>query len=173
MRIKKNLAILNPLRIMRIIINQLNPTKTHAAIPDREIEERLAGAGVRYTTGRRLVVAALTDAEGPRSAAELHGEMGGRAPLSSVYRSLAVLEEAGVVEPHHGARGLTRYEMAEWVAGHHHHIVCESCGMVADIELPRHLEMELERLVGEVAGLSSFSVTGHALEVDGKCANCR
>lgn len=170
---KRDLAFLIPVPIMRIIINQPNGTKTLGAIPEREIEERLAGAGVRYTTGRRLVVAALTSAEGPRSAAELHGEMGGRVPVSSVYRSLAVLEEAGVVEPHHGARGLTRYEMAEWVAGHHHHIVCESCGMVADIELPRHLEVELERLVGQVAGLSSFSVTGHALEVDGRCASCR
>jgi Fe2+ or Zn2+ uptake regulation protein len=99
--------------------------------------------------------------------------MGGEVPVSSVYRSLAVLEEAGVVEPHHGARGLTRYEMAEWVAGHHHHMVCESCGAVEDIELPSDLEVELERLVGRVAGLSSFAVTGHALEVDGRCMRCR
>jgi Fur family ferric uptake transcriptional regulator len=158
---------------MRIIINQPTATRAHAAIPDREIEERLTGTGVRYTTGRRRVVAALAAAEGPRSAAELHQEMEGQVPVSSVYRSLAVLEEAGVVEPHHGARGLTRYEMAEWVAGHHHHMVCQSCGMVEDIELPGHLEVELERLVGEVAGLSSFSVTGHALEVVGHCARCR
>jgi Fur family ferric uptake transcriptional regulator len=158
---------------MRIIIKKPTSARGHTTIPDREIEERLIGTGVRYTTGRRLVVAALTDADGPRSAAELHDEMGGQVPVSSVYRSLAVLEEAGVVEPHHGARGLTRYEMAEWVAGHHHHIVCESCGMVEDIELPGPLEIELERLVGEVAGLSSFSVTGHALEVDGRCERCR
>jgi Fe2+ or Zn2+ uptake regulation protein len=45
--------------------------------------------------------------------------------------------------------------------------------MVEDIELPGPLEIELERLVGEVAGLSSFSVTGHALEVDGRCERCR
>lgn len=158
---------------MRIIINQSNASVARTAIPDREIEDRLTGTGARYTSGRRRVVAALTDADGPRSAAELHEEMGGRVPVSSVYRSLAVLEEAGVVEPHHGARGLTRYEMAEWAAGHHHHIVCESCGMVEDIELPRELEVELERLVGQVAGLSSFSVTGHALEVDGRCVRCR
>lgn len=99
--------------------------------------------------------------------------MGGEVPVSSVYRSLAVLEEAGVVEPHHGARGLTRYEMAEWVAGHHHHMVCENCGAVEDIELPTDLEVELEHLVGKVAGLSSFAVTGHALEVDGRCVRCR
>jgi Fur family ferric uptake transcriptional regulator len=158
---------------MRIIITQSTSARTAARIPQSEIEERLSGAGARYTTGRRLVVAALSEADGPRSAAELHQDLGGRVPVSSVYRSLTVLEEAGVVDTHHGARGLTRYEMAEWVAGHHHHVVCGSCGMVEDIELPKELEVELERLVGRVAGLSSFSVTGHALEVDGRCVRCR
>lgn len=142
-------------------------------IQEREIEQRLAEAGVRYTRGRRHLVAALERVEGPRSAAELHQELGGKVPVSSVYRSLAVLEQAGVVEPHHGARGLTRYEMAEWLAGHHHHLVCIGCGAVEDIELPKRLEERLERLVGEVTALSSFSAGGHSLEVDGRCARCR
>jgi Fe2+ or Zn2+ uptake regulation protein len=158
---------------MRIIINNPTVTKGRSAIPDREIEERLTRSGARYTTGRRRVVAALSGADGPLSAAELHQELGGKIPVSSVYRSLAVLEHAGVVEPHHGARGLTRYEMAEWLAGHHHHLVCESCGTVEDIELPGDLEIELERLVGRVSGLSSFAASGHALEVDGRCVRCR
>jgi Fur family ferric uptake transcriptional regulator len=158
---------------MRIIIKQNTDRKGSVPIPETEIEERLNRDGARYTPGRRLVVATLSGADGPRSAAELHQEMGGRVPVSSVYRSLAVLEQAGVVEPHHGARGLTRYEMAEWLAGHHHHLVCQSCGMVEDIELPGHLEIELERLVGQVSGLSSFAASGHALEVDGRCVRCR
>jgi Fe2+ or Zn2+ uptake regulation protein len=142
-------------------------------LQDRQIEERLSEAGIRYTAGRRRVVAALDRVDGPRSAAELHEEMGGKVPVSSVYRTLAVLEEAGVVEPHHGARGLTRYEMAEWLAGHHHHLVCVSCGAVEDIELPERLELQLERLVGEVSESSSFTAGGHSLEVDGRCARCR
>jgi Fur family transcriptional regulator, ferric uptake regulator len=143
------------------------------SILERPIEERLAEAGVRYTAGRRQVVAALERVDGPRSAAELHHEMGGEVPVSSVYRTLAVLEEAGVVEPHHGARGLTRYEMAEWLAGHHHHLVCVECGAVEDIELPERLEVQLERLVGQVSESFSFSAGGHSLEVDGRCARCR
>jgi Fe2+ or Zn2+ uptake regulation protein len=158
---------------MRIII--INTRNLHMAMPiqDRQIEEKLAETGVRYTTGRRHVVAALERVDGPRSAAELHREMGGEVPVSSVYRTLSVLEEAGVVEPHHGARGITRYEMAEWLAGHHHHLVCIECGAVDDIELPERLEVELERLVGQVSGLASFAADGHSLEVDGRCARCR
>ena len=45
--------------------------------------------------------------------------------------------------------------------------------LVEDIELPKQLEVELERLVGKVSGLSSFSASGHALEVDGRCERCR
>ena len=117
-------------------------------------------------------MAALERADGPRSAAELNTELAGVVPVSSVYRTLAVLEEAGVVEPHHSAKGITRYEIAEWLAGHHHHLVCINCGTVEDIKLPKTMENQLERLVGQVSGLSSFSASGHSLEVDGYCTRC-
>ena len=142
------------------------------SIQERQVEERLAASGIRFTGGRRQVVAALERAEGPMSAAELHVGLNRQVPVSSVYRTLAVLEEAGVVAPHHGARGITRYEIAEWLAGHHHHLVCVDCGAVEDIELPPSLEKELEVLVGQVSKMSEFSASGHSLEVDGRCTRC-
>ncbi|HEY4584090.1 MAG: Fur family transcriptional regulator [Acidimicrobiia bacterium] len=142
------------------------------SIKERQVEDRLHESGVRYTGGRRQVVAALESADGPRSAAELHAELSGKVPISSVYRTLSVLEEAGVVAPHHSVKGITRYEIAEWLAGHHHHLVCVDCGAVEDIELPKDLESELERLVGQVSRMSAFTSTGHSLEVDGLCTRC-
>jgi Fur family ferric uptake transcriptional regulator len=142
------------------------------SIQERLVEERLAESGVRFTGGRRQVVATLERAEGPMSAAELHTNLAGKVPVSSVYRTLAVLEEAGVVQPHHSAKGITRYEIAEWLAGHHHHLVCINCGAVEDIELPKNLETRLERLVGEVSEMSAFTASGHSLEVDGLCTRC-
>jgi Fe2+ or Zn2+ uptake regulation protein len=142
------------------------------SIQDRKVEERLRESSVRYTGGRREVVAALDRADGPRSAAEIHAELAGKVPVSSVYRTLSVLEEAGVVAPHHSVKGITRYEIAEWLAGHHHHLVCIICGAVEDIELPKGLESQLERLVGQVSQISAFTSTGHSLEVDGLCTRC-
>jgi Fe2+ or Zn2+ uptake regulation protein len=139
----------------------------------RSVEQWLASRGLRFTTGRKLVVDELQRAGGPRSAAELHGDLGGMVPVSSVYRTLAVLEGAGVVEPHHSTKGVTRYEIAEWLAGHHHHLICLECGVVDDFELPGGLEGELERLVGRVSDLSQFTATGHSLEVAGRCSKCR
>lgn len=137
---------------------------------DREVENRLRDHEARYTRGRRAVVGALAEADGPRSAAELHSQIGAEVPLSSLYRSLVILEEAGVVTPHYGE--LTRYELAEWLAGHHHHLVCVVCGAVADIEIPGEQEAEVHRLVEEIAGGAGFTAYGHALEIDGRCERC-
>lgn len=139
---------------------------------DLLIEDRLASTAVRYTAGRRAVMAALLRAPGPRSAAELHDDLGRTIPLSSLYRSLAVLEEAGVVVPHHGTRGLTRYEPAEWLAGHHHHLVCTACGRVEDVPVTPGDERRMAALVGSLAGRARFRPTGHTLEIDGRCARC-
>jgi Fur family ferric uptake transcriptional regulator len=139
---------------------------------DSQIRGRLAETGIRYTHGRRRVVAALLKAEGPRSAAELHQQISGSVPLSSLYRSLAVMAEADVVAQHHGPKGITRYELAEWLAGHHHHLVCIDCGTVEDIELPPSLESTLQDLVDAVADSGEFAAAGHALEVAGRCKAC-
>jgi len=138
---------------------------------DQQVSQRLTAQGVRYTTARKAVVRALSAADGPRSAQELYDELD--VPLSSLYRSLGVLEEAGVLTPHHGIRGLTRYELAEWASGHHHHTVGGSCGTVDDVHLDSSLEHELERLVAAITGSLAFSPTGHALEVEGLCVSCR
>ena len=145
---------------------------TSSSTIDRDIEARLGAAGVRYTRARRAVVEALARADGPRSASELHDDMDRDVPLSSLYRSLSVLDEAGVLEPHNSLKGLTRYELAEWLAGHHHHLVCLICGTVEDIELSKDMETRLEQLVGSVTKELSFRPGGHTLEVHGRCSRC-
>lgn len=139
---------------------------------ERDIEQRLAAHGARYTRGRRTVVTALRGSDGPRSAAELHEHLGSEVPLSSLYRSLAVLEEAGVVVPHLGTKGLTRYELAEWLMGHHHHLVCVDCGSVDDIDVPLSQENKVKELVAQIGALASFRTIGHVLEIEGRCARC-
>ncbi len=139
---------------------------------DREVQKRLGDHEIRYTTGRRAVVAALAGSDGPRSASELHGEIGPSVPLSSLYRSLTILEEAGVVIPHFGAKSLTRYELAEWLTGHHHHLVCLDCGAVEDVEIPGAQETQVRDLVDAISAIASFTPMNHDLEVEGRCARC-
>ena len=133
---------------------------------------RLAAHDIRYTKGRRRVLQALAGAAGPRSASELYKHLDEAVPLSSLYRSLAVLTRAGVLSPHHGSGGVIRYELAEWLAGHHHHLVCEACGKIDDIELPEDLEALLNDVVSAATRSRSFVATGHSLEIAGRCPSC-
>jgi Fe2+ or Zn2+ uptake regulation protein len=140
---------------------------------DQRVSEKLADSGVRYTRARRSVVAALGRAEGPRSAAELASSLEPEVPVSSLYRSLGVLEEAGVIAPHHGTRGVTRYELAEWLAGHHHHLVCVACGTIEDVTVPKGEEVAIRRLVEILAQGAGFTPLDHVLEIEGRCSQCR
>ncbi len=119
-----------------------------------------------------MVIGALAEADGPRSAAELSRAIGESVPLSSLYRSLAVLEEVGVLAPHYSSPGLTRYELAEWLSGHHHHLVCIGCGRVQDLEADDAIERRLQEIVADVARAASFAELNHALEIEGHCARC-
>lgn len=135
------------------------------------VRRRLAEHEVRYTQGRQSLVTALVRLEGPESAADLHRRMD--VPLSSLYRSLTVLDEAGVLEKHHDADGLARFELAEWLTGHHHHLVCVDCGTVEDVELDADSEEVLHRVAMRAAAEAGYTQTGHNLEVEGLCGSCR
>lgn len=146
-------------------------TGTRHAELHEAVRRRLAEHHIRYTTGRQSVVTALVRLDGPESAADLHRRM--NVPLSSLYRSLTVLDETGVLEKHHDADGLARFELAEWLTGHHHHLVCVDCGTVEDVELDPAAEELLERLAVQAARASGYHQTGHNLEVEGLCQSCR
>lgn len=140
---------------------------------DKQVATRLAEKGVRYTSGRRAVVAGLEQGEGPMTVGELQESLNDGVPLSSLYRTLALMSDTGIISLHHSAHGLTRYELAEWLAGHHHHLVCITCGSVDDIEISVEDERGLELLVQSLAGKSGFAVTDHSLEIDGECRRCQ
>lgn len=140
---------------------------------DTEIEGRLRERDVRYTRGREAVVRALLRAGGPQSAGDLHRRLRSTVPLSSLYRSLAVLDEAGVLVRHHDASGLARFELAEWLSGHHHHVLCVSCGRVVDVAPGPGEEETLAEVAMAVAKRTGFDVRGHVLDIEGVCGACR
>ena len=110
---------------------------------------------------------------GPRTAAEIHTAIDDVVPLSSLYRSLALLTDAGILSAHHGSDGRTRFELAEWFTGHHHHLVCVSCGAVIDVTPTREQEEAMTQLVEQMAAGADFTVSGHRFEIEGVCSACR
>lgn len=134
---------------------------------------RLESKHARLTPARRLVIEALDGSSGPQSAADLAASIAGAIPMSSLYRTLTVLEETKVVERFPDQTGIARYELAEWLTGHHHHTTCIACGATSDVAVPGDLEAAVAHIVSEVGNRFDFDVTGHRLDLQGMCSKCR
>ena len=135
---------------------------------DTAAETRLRREGQRYTRGRRALVATLSTAATPLAIGELTGEV----PQSSAYRNLAVLEQAGVVRRVITDGDSARFELAEDLTGHHHHLICSSCGRVEDVEVPPSLERDIDRALDRLARKAAFASVHHRLDLIGTCRDC-
>jgi Fe2+ or Zn2+ uptake regulation protein len=137
----------------------------------RAAAERVVAVEQRYTTSRRALVQALLEAERPLTITEiLAGTIG--MPQSSAYRNLTVLCDAGVTRRLPGLDDLGRFELAEDLAGHHHHVLCATCGSLVDFAASARLERALAEASRQVAEETGYEITGHRLDFDGRCPRC-
>jgi Fur family transcriptional regulator, ferric uptake regulator len=124
--------------------------------------------GARPTRQRRAVVAALGDVTVFTSAQEVHALLRRRGEdvgLTTVYRTLQALADAGEVDVLRTPDGESVYRQCS--TGHHHHLVCRSCGRTVEIEGPA-----VESWADKVAAQHGFAEVEHTLEVFGTCATC-
>jgi Fur family ferric uptake transcriptional regulator len=131
-------------------------------------DDALVKAGLRATKQRLAVLRALDGRSEAVSAQDLyHGlrKRRGSPGLATIYRTLASLAEAGVLDTftHDGEQ---RFKMCG--DEHHHHLVCRSCGTVEEVTSDA-----FESWVDKLARRRGFQVTGHSAEVYGYCATCR
>lgn len=148
------------------------PTSTAHADIHRTVRDVLDASDQRYTVARRAVVDALADAAGPITLPELI-DLAPSLAQSSAYRNLAVMEEAGVVRRLVHGTDHARYELAEDLTEHHHHLICESCGTVLDVTLTPDLERRLDAAFDELARGAGFVATHHTIDLYGHCADCQ
>jgi Fur family ferric uptake transcriptional regulator len=135
------------------------------------VAARLNDDGARYTNGRRALVEILARARQPLTVEELRALSS--APQSSIYRILAVLEDAELVHRFTNTNSeFARFELAEDLTGHHHHLACATCGTMTDVTLPADVEDHLDRAVALLAAQQRFAVDEHRLDIIGTCATC-
>ncbi|MBC7224799.1 MAG: transcriptional repressor [Anaerolineae bacterium] len=133
-------------------------------------ERCLAAAGCRVTRPRRVVMHVLEQARRPLSAQEvlergrrLHPALG----LVTVYRTLALFAELGLVRRAHGEEGCHGYLLTS--PGHCHAVVCRACGRA--VEFPGG--HDLDGLIAQVEAETGYRVDGHLLQLFGLCAACQ
>ncbi|MEA2579657.1 MAG: Fur family transcriptional regulator, ferric uptake regulator [Actinomycetota bacterium] len=141
----------------------------------RELHEtaaqRLRAAGQRYTPQRRSITELLGEAGSPLAMpAILEGVRG--LTQSSAYRNLAVLEQVGLVRRVITVEDFAHFELTEELTGHHHHLVCSSCGRVEDVALPTEVEEQLDRSLDRSARRAGFASVQHRLDLIGTCRDC-
>jgi Fur family ferric uptake transcriptional regulator len=128
----------------------------------------LADRGLRRTPQRVAVLRAL-DGGRALSAQEVHERAREHCPelgLSTVYRTLVALGDAGLLDSIGRHDGEETYRLCG--GHHHHHLVCTGCRRVE--ELP---ECDLSPLEASIARRHDFRVDGHSLTFHGLCRACR
>lgn len=134
---------------------------------------RVVGDRQRYTSMRRQLVEMLSAAEHPITIPDIL-RLDPELAQSSVYRNLAVLEQAGVITRVVTHDEWARFELAEDIGGHHHHhLICEQCGTVLDVVVPESVEAALDESLGHLAMMNGFELRHHRLDLVGVCGDCR
>ena len=127
------------------------------------------GVQRRQTRQGAAVEQSLRAVDGFRTAQELHGELerrGHRVGLTTVYRHLNALADAGSVDVVHTDDGEARFRLCgvDAEASHHHHVVCRQCGRSEEVAAP-----EVEQWAERVAREAGYTQVSHTVEVFGLC----
>ena len=139
-----------------------------SAATDREgtsrIERLCVDRGLKMTGQRRLIARVLSESADHPDVEELYRrahERDGRISIATVYRTVRLLEEKGILERHDFGGGRARYEPTEH--GPHHHLIDVETGKVIEFADARH-----EALAQEIAARLGFELVEHRLELFGR-----
>ena len=124
---------------------------------------RCEAKGLRMTDQRRVVARVVSEAEDHPDVEEVHSraaKLDPRISLATVYRTVKLFEEAGILERHEFGDGRARYEDAE--RDHHDHLIDVTTGLVIEFVDP-----EIEALQEKIAARLGYRLIGHRLELLG------
>ncbi len=130
---------------------------------------RLNDLGYRLTPQRMMVLSAIENSDDHISAEEIYTHVIAQYPhvnISTIYRTLTLLEKLGMVTQTDLGGGCIRFHPAE--RGHHHHLICETCGKTVDLE-----ESALVPLRKSLREQYGFEADLSHLAIFGRCAVCR
>jgi Fur family ferric uptake transcriptional regulator len=129
-------------------------------MPDR-VEQRCLEKGLRMTEQRRVIAKVLSTARDHPDVEELHRRSAAidqRISIATVYRTVRLFEEAGILERHDFRDGRSRYE--ENREGHHDHLIDVQTGRVIEFQ-----NDQIEALQREVARVLGYKLVDHRLEL--------
>jgi len=133
-----------------------------------DIISKLSEQGYRLTPQRMMVLSAIENSDNHISAEEIYAQVVTKyshVNISTVYRTLELLKRLGLVTETDLGGGRVRYHPTD--KGHHHHLVCQECGKIIDLD-----ESVLSSLKGALLREYKFSADLRHLAIFGRCTNC-
>jgi Fur family ferric uptake transcriptional regulator len=133
-----------------------------------DIVKKLTERGYRLTPQRLMTIAAIEHSDGHISAEEIYAQVMAKYPhvnISTVYRTLELLKQLGLVTDTDFGEGRVRYHPVG--KGHHHHLVCQECGAVTDLD-----EVVLAPLKDVLLRQYGFKADLRHLAIFGLCGKC-
>ncbi len=131
---------------------------------ESRIERLCVEKGLKMTGQRRVIARVLSDAEDHPDVEELYrraAALDQRISIATVYRTVRLLEERGILERRDFGGGRARYEPTEH--GHHYHLIDIESGRVIEFEDTGH-----ERIIAAIAAKLGFDLVSHRLELFGR-----
>ena len=133
-----------------------------------DIGKKLQALGYRLTPQRMMVIAAIEGTDSHISAEEIYNQVKAKYPqvnISTIYRTVELLKRLGLATETDMGEGIVRYHSGE--KGHHHHLVCQRCGKVVDLDesVLFSFKETLRQEYGFEADLRHLAIFGH-------CLNC-
>ena len=126
-----------------------------------KIEEKCKAKGVRLTDQRKLIAKVMSEATDHPSVDELHrrvSQLDQKVSIATVYRTVKLFEESGIVEKHDFKGGKARYEQSP--EEHHDHLIDINSG-----EIVEFVDDNIEKLQKEVAKRLGYKLVDHKLEL--------
>jgi Fur family ferric uptake transcriptional regulator len=140
---------------------------------------KFRGCGYKLTMGRNIILNVLANSDKHLSAEEIYFKVHSLYPnigLTTVYRTLEILTNTGLVFKFDFGDGRARYELSQGPKGtrHHHHLICTNCKRA--IDYTDFIDKEIELLKETEKGLSekfNFKISGHQILFYGLCEKCQ
>jgi len=149
-------------------ISQVVNEEPFAVADASQIIGQLTKEGHRLTTPRQAIIRMVAPRQDHFSAQEVWEDVKSRyrgIGRATVFRTLDLLTELGVLNRIHTGDGCHRYTICE--TKHHHHLMCVSCGTVLPLEAAG-----IEGQIRKMAADAGFDLLTHHLELVGRCASC-
>jgi len=139
---------------------------------EKKPREILSNNNISITNPRLLVIEELLSIKKPIAVEDLQMKLKDKVAVSTLYRVISDLKSINILEEISSPDNITMVELSLVDTTHHHHMFCENCGDVIDIELSEEFENNIDNEIKVLEKKLQMKISDHGLELLGSCKSC-